>query len=112
MGVAKANVVAKIGSAVEGIIYEIINYTEQTALRGYEGWPKHYQEETVFILTETGDKECFLFIAQECEPELPVEEHYLNYIRKGKSVFSNDYYVALEQLFASTEKHRCNIASS
>ena len=111
--VAKANVVENFSSTVEGIIYEIKNDTELEKLRDCEGFDKHYGECCRVIKTDKGDRRCFIYVAQadRVKQGLPVEKHYLNYIRKGKPFLSKGYYAEIESLFERIETHQCSGAS-
>lgn len=113
-GVAKANVVAKRDSAVEGVIYQIKNADEHEKLRKCEGHhltPKEYEECDRMINTARGAVLCFFYIADAyvmAVENMSAEKHYLNYIRHGKEFFSERYSKQLETRFAAIELHQCN----
>lgn len=109
-GVAKANVVACAGKAVEGIVYRIDNSTEHEKLRACEGYhrnPRQYDERDITVQIATREISCFVYIACQQRANLPAEPHYLNYIRKGKNLFSAQYCAQLEQMFDAMPIHSC-----
>lgn len=95
-----ANVKPSNGDVVEGVLYEISN-SDIKLLDKYEGFPKHYNKETLYLRRYNGYfVESVVYIANDnwTSPEqLKTTNEYKNYILEGKKWISEKYYKFLNE---------------
>lgn len=90
---AVANIVANIGSVVEGVLYQVESLE---LLDKAEGFPKHYKR----IIININNIDAWVYIAQ---PQYIIEglkpsQEYLNYLLEGKEFLSKEYYEKLNSI--------------
>jgi cation transport regulator ChaC len=93
-----ANIMPKLGSKVEGIVYKI---SEQAVLKLDEAEvvPKHYQKSYMYIESDNGKIfKCLTYIANPIQimEGLKPEKAYLAYLLAGKELLSKDYFENLK----------------
>ncbi len=99
-GAGFANIMPKVGSIVEGIIYKVDEETLQKLDR-FEGVPNHYNRKTMEI--ESKDNEminCITYLANpsKTDDSRKPEKWYLNHLLKGEEYLSKEYFSDLKKI--------------
>lgn len=96
-GATYANIQAKKGSEVEGILY-LIDERGLSILDRFEGFPLHYKREKIQVITSNNEiTEAIVYIANKewiCKGKPTTE--YLNHLLQGKDLLSYEYLRKLQ----------------
>ena len=98
-GVAYANIMSKLGSNVEGIVYKI-SKNSIFELDKAESYPRHYEKKEMLLESDSGEIfNCITYIANPIQvmEGLKPEKEYLDHILAGKEFLSKDYFSLLEK---------------
>ena len=89
---AVANIEPKVGSTVEGILYDIDSLI---ILDHYEGFPKHYNR---ILLTLNCGTEAYVYVENKeyIVENLNPKQEYLNHLLEGKNYLSEKYFEKLK----------------
>ena len=90
---AVANVVPKLGSIVEGVLYNVSTLEQ---MDGFEGYPKHYNR----IILKINNVDAWVYIAQPefTQEGLKPKQEYLNHLLEGKNYMSEEYFQKLKNI--------------
>jgi gamma-glutamylcyclotransferase len=94
-----ANIIPKIGSIVEGMIYKVDEETLEKLDR-FEGVPNHYNRKTMKIRNENNEMiDCITYLANpsQMDNSRKPEKWYLNHLLKGKEYLSEEYFSDLRK---------------
>jgi gamma-glutamylcyclotransferase (GGCT)/AIG2-like uncharacterized protein YtfP len=94
-----ANIIPKINSIVEGIVYEIIS-EDIKKLDRVEAWPIHYKKKYLDIKNSDKIFNCLIYVANpnKLQDNLKPEKNYLKHLLAGKDFLSENYFLKLSNI--------------
>lgn len=98
VGEGHANIVYRLGSQVEGVLYQLHHSEEILKMDPYEKAPVNYGRDVVEIRCQDGVKWAWTYFANEavrtsgCRPS----RRYLDHLLAGREYLSDEYFTALE----------------
>jgi len=109
-----ANLMPKEGATTEGVLYEI-NDEDIEKLDRFEGYPNHYNKKIIKVILKNGEEEdAIVYIAQpdKIKVGLKPKEEYLNHLKEGKDLISEEYYNFLQSFETLEASNRSNIKNA
>ena len=96
-GAASANVIAKAGASVQGVLYKLTGPQAILKMDPFEGYPVRYSRFELPVETAIGQVTAWVYTANAdyIEEGLMPAQWYLQHLLAGKPYLSEDYYQAL-----------------
>lgn len=96
-GEGKGNIIPKDGDFVEGVVYEI-PASDIQKLDKFEGYPAHYDKNTINVTIDNDVVETITYIARPnmCKTGLKPSKEYLSHYLAAKDILTEEYYKKLE----------------
>lgn len=96
-GAASANVIAKSGSKVEGVLYRLNHEEAILKMDPFEGYPIRYNRTLMEVETLNGAVSAWVYTAnaEYITEGLKPARWYLNHLLAGKEHLTPDYYARL-----------------
>lgn len=101
-GIAHANIAARSGERVEGVLFELREAAQIELMDPFEGVPRDYRRQRRIIHSAEGDIDAWVYIAvpERIRPSLRPAREYLEHLLAGEPFLSPEYHARLANIEA------------
>ena len=98
-GQSHANIMARRGSSVEGVVYQLDSHREILKMDVFEHAPWNYGRDVVAVVTPSGSIWAWTYFANPAVlgEGLSPSQAYLDHLLAGQAYLSTEYFAALKQ---------------